>query len=212
MKSNPPSTSPSSGGNLILTTSTDAFIRGLDYLYGVRSLAVEPDLVDLVYNLEQRDPICKWIGHSIDAINTHLNTYLQACHDCFHSWEQPAIQIFATPLAQSFGVDALCNFQTHPITLLVDVGRVEPADWLLLVVHEYAHAHAGSPGHHQQFARSLTHLCLGLDIPPPSFLPEMEDWLRFYPDYTPSRDPLKFWRGERTDWQPVLQIPTFPYN
>jgi hypothetical protein len=54
-------------------------------------------------------------------------------------------QIFAAPLAQAFGLDALCNLQTDPISILIDVGRVMPEDWLLVVAHEYAHAHAGTP-------------------------------------------------------------------
>ncbi|MDX2214399.1 MAG: hypothetical protein SFY66_14000 [Oculatellaceae cyanobacterium bins.114] len=182
--------------SLIITTSTDPVTRGLDYLYGVRSLALEPEMVDVVYDLEHRIPICNWISQHVDAVNTQLNTYLQQCHDCFHPWEQPAIQIFAAPLAQSFGLDALCNFQTRPISILVDVGRLMPYDWLLVVAHEYAHAHAGFPGHHPSFARSLTHLCLGLAIPPPSYQPGMEENLRFHPPCIPTSDPLAFWRGQ----------------
>lgn len=181
---------------LIVTTSNDPFARGLDYLYGVRSLALDLEMVDLVYDLEHRIPICTWISEHIEAVNTQLNACLQACHDCFHPWEQPAIQIFAAPLAQSFGLDALCNFQTNPISILIDVGRVLLKDWLLVVAHEYAHAHVGYPGHHQQFAQSLAHLCLGLEIAPPPCQPGMEDSLRFYPGYPPTQDPLAFWRGE----------------
>ena len=181
--------------SLIITASLDPFIRGLDYLYGVRGLALDPDMVNWVYDLEQRSPICTWIGQHIEAVNTQLNVYLQACHNCFHPWEQPAIQVFAAPLAQSFGIDALCNFQTQPLTILVDVGRVEPEDWLRLVVHEYAHAHAGSPGHHLQFARSLGHLCLGLEIELPLCQPGREENLRFYPHCLATADPLAFWQG-----------------
>lgn len=157
-------------------------------------------MVDGVYDLDRRVPICTWIGEHIEAVNTQLNVYLQACHNCFHPWEQPAVQVFAAPLAQSFGLDALCNFQTHPLTVLIDVGRVHPKDWLLLVVHEYAHAHAGSPGHHQQFARSLSHLCLGLEIALPSDQPDMADNLRFYPRCLPTQDPLAFWQGRGANW------------
>lgn len=182
-------------GKLLLTTSTDPFTRGLDYLYGVRSLALDPGIVDVVYDLDNRIPICTWVGNHIDALNTKLNVYLQACHDCFHPWEQCAIQILAAPFAQSFGIDGLCNLQTDPITILIDVGRVLPEDWWLLVMHEYAHAHAGSPGHHQEFAKSLAHLCLGLAIAPPSCQPGMEASLRSYPNCRPTKDPLAFWRG-----------------
>jgi hypothetical protein len=181
---------------LIITTSTDPFARGLDYLYGVRSLAIDSEMIDAVYDLEHRIPLCTWIGKHIDAVNRELEGYLQVCHDCFHSWEQPEIQIFAAPIAQSFGIDGLCNLQTNPITILIDVGRVVPADWLLLVVHEYAHGHVGFPGHHEQFARSLAHICLGLGIAPPPRESGMESQLRFYPDCRPTQNPLAFWRGE----------------
>ncbi|MBH8572512.1 hypothetical protein I8752_05560 [Nostocaceae cyanobacterium CENA369] len=180
---------------MLLTTSTDPFTRGLDYLYGARSLALEPEIVDVVYDLDNRIPICTWIGNHIDAVNAELNAYLQACHDCFHPWEQCVIQIFAAPFAQSFGIDGLCNLQTNPITILIDVGRVQPEDWWLLVMHEYAHAHAGSPGHHQEFAKSLAHLCLGLAIAPPSWQAGMEASLRSYPNCRPTKDPLAFWQG-----------------
>ena len=130
----------------------------------MRSLALDPDMVSLVYDLTHRIPACTWIGQHIEAINLQLNIHLQACHECFHPWERPVVQIFAAPLDQSFGLDALCNFQTQPLTILIDVGRVAPEDWLFLVVHEYAHAQAGYPGHHQPFADSLAHVCLGLGI------------------------------------------------
>ena len=193
---------PSLAGKFRITTSADPFTQGLDYLYGVRSLAPTPEMVDLVYDLKNRIPICTWIGNHINAVNAEVNACLQACHACFHPWEQPKIQIFATPLAQSFGLDGFCNLQTEPITILVDVGRLAVADWLFLVSHEYAHAQAGSPGHHEAFARSLTHLCLGLGIaPPPIDRSEtgqlsLEERLRSYPEYRATQDRLAFWRGE----------------
>lgn len=182
--------------NLIITTSNDPFTRGLDYLYGIRCLALDSEMIDVVYDMNNRIPMCVWIGQHIDRVNKQLENYLQACHDCFHPWEQPTVQIFAAPLAQRFGIDGLCNLDTNPITILIDVGRVVSADWLLLVVHEYAHAHAGSPGHHEQFARSLAHLCLGLGIVPPVWEVGMEYHLRFYPHCRATQNPLAFWRGE----------------
>lgn len=193
-----------------MTTSADPFTRGLDYLYGVRTLALEPEMISLVDHLTERIPVCIWIGQQIQAVNTQLNAHLQACHDCFHPWEQPAVQIFAAPLEQAFGLDALCNFQTQPLTLLIDLGRVEPEDWLRQVVHEYAHAHAGFPGHHRQFAQSLAHLCLGLEITPPADEPGMEDALRFYPSCRSTQDPLMFWRGEGKDWRSSVTNSYFP--
>ena len=188
-------------GNLQMTTSSDPFTQGLDYLYGVRSLAPAPEMVDLVHDLTLRIPICTWIGNHIQAVNAELTACLQACHDCFHPWEQPQIQIFAAPLAQSFGLDGLCNLETEPVTLLIDAGRLATADWVALVSHEYAHAHAGSPGHHEAFARSLTHLCLGLGIAPPLDRLNSQDCLRSHPEYRSTPDPLAFWRGESEDWQ-----------
>jgi hypothetical protein len=185
---------------LIVTTSADAFTRGLDYLYGIRSLAPDPEMIDLIHDSDHRDVICTWIGQKIDSVNQRLNQILQDCHNCFHTWEQPPLQIFAAPFARSFGIDAICNLETEPITILVDVGRVLPEDWLLLVLHEYAHAHAGSPGHHLQFARSLTHLCLGLEVTPPIVQAGQEDCLRFYPPCPLIPDPLAFWRGEGCEW------------
>lgn len=187
--------------SLIITTSSDPFRRGLDYLYGVRSLALEPEMVDEVYDQERRVPVCTWIGQNIEAVNAQLRHYLQACHGCFHEHEQRSIQIYAAPLAQSFKLSALCNLSTRPITLLIDVGQVVPEDWLRLVVHEYAHAHAGSPGHHEQFARSLAHLCLGLGLRPPVWSAEDESALRFYPDCRLTQNPSAFWRGEAPDWR-----------
>jgi hypothetical protein len=176
--------------------SSDQFTRGLDYLYLARSLALDPEMVDLVFDLENRLPICTWIGDRIEQVNALLQSHLQACHHCFHITDQPALQIFAAPLASRFGIDGLCNLNTSPITLLIDVGRVMPQDWLALVAHEYAHAHAGSPGHHAEFARSLSHLCLGLAIGSP---PITEDQLRSYPPYRSTADPLSLWRGE-AEW------------
>ncbi|UKP00336.1 hypothetical protein [Nostoc sp. UHCC 0870] len=196
MRLNPQNTSPSLVGKLIITSSTDPVARGLDYLYGVRCLALDSEMIDVVYDMNNRIPLCAWISEHIDGVNRQLEKYLQACHDCFHPWEQPPIQICAAPIAQGFGIDALCNLQTHPITILIDVGRVVPADWLRLVVHEYAHAHVGFPGHQEQFARSLSHLCLGLGIAPPPRESAIESHLRFYPDCRPTQNPLAFWRGE----------------
>lgn len=196
MRLNPQNISLPLAGSLIITASIDPFTRGLDYLYGVRSLALVPEIVDGVYDLEHRTPICTWIGRYIDAVNAQLNFYLQACHNCFHPWEQQSIQIFAAPFVQAFGIDGLCNLQTQPTTILIDVGRVVVEDWLLLVMHEYAHAQAGSSGHHQQFARSLTHLCLGLGIAPPAQQIELESYLQHYPNCRTTQEPLAFWRGE----------------
>ncbi len=171
----------------------DSFSRGLDYLYQARTHALDADMVDLVFDFDQRSPICTWIGNHIDSVNAILQAQLQTCHHCFHSDQQPPCQILAAPIASRYGIDGLYNPTTA--TILLDVGRVHPADWLVLVAHEYAHAHAQSPGHHAQFAQSLSHLCLGLAIAPPS----PRDRLSSYPPYRSMPNPLAFWRGD-TDW------------
>jgi hypothetical protein len=183
-----------------LLPDADSFARGLDYLYQVRKQVLDPELIDVVHNLSDRIPICTWIGTHIERVNAELAACLQACQACFHAWEQRSVQIFAAPLARSFGLDGVCNIQTSPITILVDVGRVVPEDWLAIVAHEYAHAHLGSPGHHQDFARVLTHLCLGLGLEPPAaWQPDMEIRLRSCPPCRSTPDPLAFWMGKTSD-------------
>lgn len=174
----------------------DLFTRGLNYLYQVRDLALDPNLIDLVYHHDRRLPVCIWIGQHIEAINLKLRHCLQACHDCFHPWEQRSIQIFAAPFADSFGIDGLCNVHTQPMTILVDVGRVVPQDWLALVAHEYAHAHLGSPGHHPDFVQVLSHLCRGLGLALPSVEPNEAGQWRSFPPYRSTGNGLAFWQGQ----------------
>ncbi len=108
--------------------------------------------------------------------------------------DRRSIQIFAVPLAASMQLDGFCNIEIVPVTILVDVGRVAPADWLALVAHEYAHAHLGIAGHDRSYAQILNHLCLGLGLAQP--LPRAEADLLFWPPYSPQLDPLALWRGE----------------
>jgi hypothetical protein len=178
------------------------FDRGLTYLSGVRSLASTPELIHHLSDFEHRRSVCIWLGEHIESVNLYLKACLQRCLDCFHAWEQPVTQIYAVPFDPSFSIDGFCDFQANPIALLIDVGRVMPQDWLALVLHECAHAYTGSPGHDAAFARSLTHLCLGLDIAPPPA--PIEDELRFYPYCIATADPLAFWRGEAEHWRSHL--------
>jgi hypothetical protein len=175
---------------------TDSFTVGLKYLLMVQHLVLEPKMVDVMDNLRDRISICTWIGKNIHIVNGELNTCLQACHECFRSLDRRKIQIFAVPFAQSFGIDGLCNIAIYPITIFVDVGRVATQDWLSLVAHEYTHAHLSESGHSQEFARVLTHLCLGLGLEPPSWEPGREGSLSTWPDCGSTIDPLAFWRGE----------------
>jgi hypothetical protein len=189
-----PSISQPLANSLILTTSNDPFTRGLDYLYGLRSLAIDPDMIDIMHDPNHRIPVATWIGNNIDRINAELQALVQACHDCFHETSQAPIQIWAAPLADAYNICGLCNLKTQPTTLLVDLGRVEPADWLALVVHEYAHAQAGTPGHHQNFATALIHLCRGLSLPLPNIEPGQENLLRLYPSCQITLNPLNWWQ------------------
>ncbi len=182
--------------SLIITTSTDPMTRGLDYLYGLRSLAIEPEMIDVMHDPDRRVPVTTWIGENIDRINTELQTLVQACEDCYYGIDRPLIQIWAAPLADAYNICGLCNLQTQPITLLVDLGRVKPADWLALVVHEYAHAQAGSPGHHQDFAAALVHLCRGLSLDLPAIEPGAEDIFRLHPACQIVSDSWSWWQGQ----------------
>jgi hypothetical protein len=182
--------------SLIITTSADPVTRGLDYLHGLRSLAIDPDMIDIIHDPAHRIPVATWIGSNIDRINTELQALVQACDDCCYATSQPQIQVWAAPLATSYNICGLCNLQTNPTTLLVDLGRVVPADWLALVVHEYAHAQAGSPGHHQDFSIALNHLCRGLSLPLPNIEPGQEDRLRLYPACQIVTDSLSWWQGQ----------------
>ncbi len=179
--------------------SQDRWCRGCDYLAMVRQLALMPGLVLWVQGEPHEERLCTWIGTHVAAVNRQLQVLLQACHGCFHPWERPSLQVWAAPLAPSCGLAGVCNLQTQPGTLLLDVGRVVPADWLRLVAHEYAHAQAGTAGHHARFAQALTQLCLGLALAPP-----LEEGVSAavwccYPVCQLTRDPLAFWQG-RTGW------------
>jgi hypothetical protein len=182
--------------------------RGAAYLQFAAQFLPEPDMIDVMQNLRDRDCICTGIGQQIDPINQMLQQHLLACHDCFHLPDRQPMQIFAVPLAQGYGLEGFCNIWTTPKTILVDVGRVVPADWLNLVVHEYAHAHLGDGGHHTAYAEVLTHLCLGLGLAAPPWLDAdrstinglwLEAQLQHHPPSTPTSDPLAFWCGLAAD-------------
>jgi NAD-dependent SIR2 family protein deacetylase len=186
-------------------SQSDDAVRGFEYLEMVRGFALEPGMVDVMelgsaskgVAQSSRIPICIFISKNIDTINKSLNTHLQACHECFHPAFRRHIQIFAAPLAQRFGIDAMCNISAVPTTILVDVGRIETTDWLGIVAHEYAHAHLGISGHNQEFASILCHLCLGLGLELPIWDAEtMEKSLRSWPDCKSTINPLAFWMGE----------------
>ncbi|NEP02693.1 MAG: hypothetical protein F6K58_29395 [Symploca sp. SIO2E9] len=177
------------------SVSRDPLIRGYKYLKAVRQFALEPDMLNVIDSLSECDRIYRWIGNHIDAINTELNACLEACHGCFHEFARRPMRILAAPLAQNYGIDGLCNVLSNPVVILVDVGRTAPQDWLSIVIHEYAHAHLGVPGHDQRFFDVVTHLCLGLGLQPPQPQPGLETYLRNWPHCASTANPLAFWMG-----------------
>lgn len=168
---------------------------GMAYLERILPFLPNPQMVDVTSNLRDRVSICAWIGKSIAAVNLRLKDLLTACDECFEPVERRSIQILAVPFAATVTLDGFCNLNTTPATILVDVGRVAPADWLALVAHEYAHAHVGYAGHDLEYARILSHLCLGLGLPQPPLTQTDASWFS-WPLYPPTLDPLAFWRGE----------------
>ncbi len=177
------------------TVETDFVKQGVEYLGQVRQLMIAPGMIELTNDINLRIQICEWIGQHIQAVNAQLEIYLDTCHGCFHISEQRPVQILAAPIADPFGIDALCNVQTTPMTILMDVGRVAPQDWLSAVAHEYAHAYLGRPGHDEHFSAIITHLCLKLGLPIPKQVPNWEATLPNWPPYESLADPLSFWLG-----------------
>ena len=175
---------------------TDFFQRGVEYLNQVRQLLVVPGMVEFTNDINLRIQICDWIGRNIEAVNAQLEIYLDNCHHCFHLTEQCPVKILAAPLAERFGIDALCNVQATPIAILIDVGRVAPQDWLSAVAHEYAHAHVGRPGHDEHFSAAIAHLCLGLGLPVLEPGPNWKVQLPNWPPYESLEDPISFWLGQ----------------
>jgi hypothetical protein len=165
---------------------------GLAYLHRVRDLALTPDMIMLPTNLGDRARLCTRIATSIASINAQLHHHLQQCHQCFHREERRLMQILAAPINSAFGIDGCCNLKAQPTTLLIDVGRVPPDHWLGLVVHEYAHAHAGHPGHDAPFIAALHQLCLGLGFPPLPYQASPDFW-QSWPHCQPLADPRAFW-------------------
>lgn len=179
---------------------SDPFLRGADYLNALRPLLLQPGMIDVADDINDRIRICTWIGQNIEALNAELNTCLEACHSCFHPQHRQRMQIFAAPLAEEFGVDGLCNILVEPITIFIDVGRINRPDWLSIVAHEYAHGHLRSAGHEQRFLAVIGHLCLGLGLDVPVLEgteePERETWLRNWPHCPSTPNSLAFWTGE----------------
>lgn len=174
---------------------TDALLQGVEYLQKVQGLALDSRMIDTLDFHRDRALIYTWIGTHIHRINTILNTYGEQCAECWHICDRPTVQIWAAPITPSLAIDGCCNFATTPITLLVDVGRVIPAHWQRVVIHEYAHAAVGRAGHSQEFTQALAHLCLGLGLPAPNLSHSTPEQLQSFPPCTPTLSPLDFWQG-----------------
>ncbi len=180
---------------MIASNQSQTYQNGVEYLQRVQLLLPAAHMIDVMDNLRDRVVICNWIGKEIESVNISLQAHLNACHDCFAPRDRQPVNIFAVPFSSSVRLDGFCNINISPTTILVDVGRVPSADWLALVAHEYAHAHLGYPGHDRAYAEVLSHLCLGLGFPQPLIDP-VDSSLHYWPMYSPSIDPLAWWRGE----------------
>ena len=179
---------------MIVSNQTETYRAGVEYLQWIQPM-LPPATIDVMENLRDRVSIYNWIGKQIATVNRSLQVHLNACDECFNLGDRRSIQIFAVPFASSMQLDGFCNINTTPTTILVDVGRVAPADWLALVAHEYAHAHLGYPGHDRAYAQVLSHLCLGLGFAQPSDTPSDRS-IYCWPPYVAAIDPLAWWRGE----------------
>lgn len=167
--------------------------QGRGYLKQMQHLAFDPSLVELRVSQQWEEQICRTIGRKIASINENLVSLLDRCQNCFYPEQRLPIQIFATPFAPHLKIDALCNLEEKPITILIDVGRIIQPHWLNAVAHEYAHAQIGIAGHHPAFCSILTHLCLGLALPSPPPQGLSESQLQNWPPCQPTPDPLQFW-------------------
>lgn len=179
--------------------ATDLALRGAQYMGVLRDLAVQPEWVSLAEVADPPGAALLWIGQHIHRVNQRLNGILEDLLGCFEPAQRPQVQIFAAPIAPRAGVDGFCNRCTAPITLMVDPGRIVPADWPGLVAHELAHGVAGlmaqEEGHGHGFGRAIAHLCLAQDLPLPP--PNLKaDALRYWPPCRRNPHPEAFWLGQ----------------
>jgi len=161
------------------------------YLRVVRDLSINPYWIGLSEQGADCSVALDWLARHIGPINRELDAILQEGLGCFHAGQRPDIQIFAAPLLPRAGIDGFCNPHVHPLTLMVDPGRVARVDWDKLVIHELAHAVAQSAGHGERFRASLAHLCLAYDLPTP---PDHSlDLLQTWPPYATNPHWAKYW-------------------
>lgn len=178
----------------------DAGLRATQYLGILRDLAIQPSWISLDHVANPPGTALDWIGQYIHQVNRQLHGILGELLGCFELAQRPAVQIFAAPIAPQAGVDGFCSaLGTRLTTLMVDPGRIVPADWPRLVAHELAHGVAGAGGHGAEFGRAIAHLCLAQDLPVPS--PSLDaEALRHWPPCHRTAQPEHFWLGQMT-WQ-----------
>ncbi|WOD39223.1 hypothetical protein [Nodosilinea sp. E11] len=187
-----------------VATDLDPQLWATQYLGVLRDLAVQPSWISLAHIADPPGEVLLWMGQHLYRVNQRLNEILADLLDCFAPAQQPNVQILAAPLAPQAKVDGFCNDRTQPITLMVDPGRIVPADWPGLVAHELAHAIAQGrrdgasesdrEGHSEPFRRAIAHLCLAQDLPLPA--PQLEAAaLRYWPPCRRNPQPEQFWLG-----------------
>lgn len=192
-------------------SGTDPGLRATRYLGVLRDLAVEPSWISLAHIADPPGEALTWIGQHIHRVNQELQVILSDLLSCFEAALQPNVQILAAPIAHQAGVDGFCcdaaglalqgdspagTLCERPcaITLMVDPGRIVPADWPGLVAHELAHGIARVPGHGAEFRRAIAHLCLAQDLPLPP--PQLNaKTLSAWPPCRHTPQPELFWLG-----------------
>lgn len=193
-------------------SETDPMLRATNYLSVLRDLSVDPSWISLAHIADPPGEALRWMGQHIHRANQRLHSILSDLLDCFEAALRPSVQIFAAPIAPQAGVDGFCcdipdlafrgdssegTLRECPsaITLMVDPGRIVPADWPGLVAHELAHSIARVPGHGAEFRRAIAHLCLAQDLPLPP--PQLDaEALSSWPPCRHNPQPELFWLGK----------------
>jgi hypothetical protein len=186
---------------------TDPVVRASQYFRLVRQLAPQANWVAMANPDHEHLAVLTWIGLHIHHLNQQLDEILVDLLSCFQPQQQPAVQLFAAPLALHVGVDGFCNLHTQPITLVIDPSRVVPADWPHLLVHELAHAIAGTAGHGLPFYQALSYLCVAQDLPLPPANSVNGEVLRYWPPCRPNPQALGFWLGQGCSTAPIRSSP-----
>lgn len=174
----------------------DWVLRGIDYLDAIRQAIPSARLLETADNLSERFAICGWLGQHVHRLNQQLAQLVSECDRCFYPEARPSVQALTAPFAPDCKVDGICNVWVKPAIIIIDLGRIAPVDWLAAVAHEYAHAVVGQPGHDLQFQQVMTHLCLGLRLPPPPRQGLTAAAWEKWPPCRPNLGWRNFWTGQ----------------